>query len=94
MLALSGSIASHDIDAYVPPGRPHPPLLLVAADQDLDHIRDSATPTVEALTARGCDTRRVTVMQRDHWYAAEASTGDGVTVQQAMRDALRRWTGQ
>jgi hypothetical protein len=30
---------------------------------------------------------------RDHWYAAEAVTDSGETVQQAMRAALRRWTG-
>jgi hypothetical protein len=33
------------------------------------------------------------VLGRDHWYAAEAMTSDGVTVQGVMRAALRRFTG-
>jgi dienelactone hydrolase len=93
VLALSGTMMECDIDAYVmPSGRP-PPLLLVAAGQDVDYIRDGAGPMVEAMRTRGCDARLVSVPNRDHWYAAEAVTADGGTVQQALREALRRWTG-
>lgn len=93
VLALSGSIAPHDIDAYLAPSRPHPPLLLVTAEHDLDYLREGAAPMVEALRAHGCDARRVTVPARDHWYAAEAVTSDGGTVQEALRASLRQWTG-
>jgi LDH2 family malate/lactate/ureidoglycolate dehydrogenase len=46
------------------------------------------------MRAKGCDARHVQVPGRDHWYAAEAMTNAGVTVQQAMRAALRDWTGR
>ena len=93
VLALSGSIAPHDIEAYLARSRPHPPLLLVTAEHDLDYLREGAAPMVVALRAHGCDARRVTVPGRDHWYAAEAATSDGGTVQQVLRAALRQWTG-
>lgn len=93
VIALSGVMNADDIAAYVRPGRPHPPLLLVAADQDLGYVRNAAAPTLDALRAAGCDARGATVLGRDHWYAAEAMTETGLTVQDRMRDALRRWTG-
>jgi predicted esterase len=93
VLALSGTMMECDIAAYASPDRRPPPLLLLAAGQDVDYIRDGAAPMVGAMRARGCDARLVTIPNRDHWYAAEATTSEGGTVQQAMREALRRWTG-
>lgn len=94
VLALSGSIAADDIETYLGPSGRHPPLQLVVAEQDLDYLRDGAGPMVEAMRSHGCDARLVTVPGRDHWYAAEAATSAGGTVQETMRDALRRWTGR
>jgi acetyl esterase/lipase len=93
VIALSGTMMDVDIEAYLPRGTRHPPLLLFAAEQDVGYIRDGAAPMVQAMQARGCDATLATVPGRDHWYAAEAVTGGGATVQQTMRDALRRWTG-
>lgn len=92
VLALSGTMMDVDIDAYLPHDGLYPPLLLIAAEHDVDYIRDSAAPMVEAMRSRGCDARLATVPQRDHWYAAEAITSEGTTVQGTMRAALRRWT--
>ncbi len=93
VLALSGSMGVEDIAAYLPPGQPHPPTLLLVAEGDLPAMREAAGPMMAALRETGCDAHQVTVLGRDHWYAAEANTDAGMTVQQVMRDALRRWVG-
>ncbi len=93
VISLSGLMQPEDIAAHVTPGRPHPPLLLVVAEQDLPSMRDGAGPMAQGLRARGCAVRQATVLGRDHWYAAEAPTDAGGTVQQVMRAALRDWTG-
>ena len=93
LLSLSPMIALEDIDAHMPPGKPQPPMLLVVAEQDIGYLRDNAPPMARALREHGCEVRHVTVQGRDHWYAAEAMTDVGMTVQQAMRAALRDWTG-
>lgn len=93
VLALSGTMAEADIAAYLPAGSGHPPLLLLTAENDIGYIRDGAPPMIAAMRARGCDARHVSVPGRDHWYAAEATTADGPTVEAVLRDALRRWTG-
>ena len=92
VIALSGTMADADIAAYLPAGAAHPPLLLITAEHDVGYIRDGAPPMVAAMRARGCDARHVAVPGRDHWYAAEAVTAGGPTVEQVLRDALQRWT--
>ncbi|MFO1082008.1 MAG: alpha/beta hydrolase fold domain-containing protein [Reyranellaceae bacterium] len=93
VLALSGTMMPEDIEAHVRSGDKLPPLLVVAAEEDVPYIRDGAAPMVQALRERGCDARRVRVPRRDHWYAAEAVTDTGQTVQAVLRDAVRAWTG-
>lgn len=93
VIALSGTMADADVAAYLPAGGKHPPLLLFTAQHDIGYIRDGAAPMVSAMRARGCDARHVSVPGRDHWYAAEAATADGPSVEAVMRDTLRRWTG-
>lgn len=94
VIALSGMMQQEDIAAHLAPGRAVPPLLLISADNDLGYVRDGVGAMVQAMGAAGCAARHVTVTGRDHWYAAEAMTDAGVTVQQAMRAALREWGGQ
>ncbi len=93
VIALSGTMADADVSAYLPKGDAHPPLLLITAEHDIGYIRDAASPMVAAMQARGCEAQHVSVPGRDHWYAAEAATEKGPTVEMVMRDALRRWTG-
>lgn len=93
VLALSGLIQPEDIEAHVPPGIALPPMLVVMAEADVASMLDFAPRVVAAMRERGCAVRLVTIPGRDHWYAAEAMTDAGVTVQQAMRAALRDWTG-
>lgn len=93
VIALSGTMAEADVAAYLPAGGKHPPLLLLTAEHDVGYIRDGAAPMISAMRARGCDARHVSVPGRDHWYAAEAATADGPSVEAVMRDTLRRWTG-
>jgi len=93
VLSLSGLMAQEDIAAHMAPGRPHPPLLMILAEQDIGYLRENAPPMVQAMRERGCDARLVGVPGRDHWYAAEALTDTGASVQQAIRAALRAWTG-
>lgn len=93
VLALSGLIQPEDIVAHVTPGAALPPLLLVLAEEDVGSIRMFGPGMVTAMGERGCAARLVQVPGRDHWYAAEAMTDAGLTVQQAMRAALRDWTG-
>ncbi len=93
VLALSGLIQPEDIAAHVPPGAALPPVLVVMAEADVASMLDFAPRVVAAMHERGCAARLVNIPGRDHWYAAEAMTDAGVTVQQAMRGALRDWTG-
>lgn len=93
VLALSGTMMADDIARHVSPSRPQPALQLVVADGDVGYVRDGAGPMVEAMRDHGCDARVAWVAGRDHWYAAEAITDSGATVQTVLRDALRRWTG-
>lgn len=93
VLSLSGLMQVEDIAAHVAPGRPHPPLLMVLAEDDIGYLREGGAAMVQALRGRGCDARLVGVPGRDHWYAAEAMTDAGVPLQQAVRAALRDWTG-
>lgn len=89
VLALSGSLDLADV-------RPGllPPLLMLSAEHDVGYIADGTPGIVAGMRAKGCDARHIQVPGRDHWYAAEAMTEAGVTVQQAMRAALRDWTGR
>lgn len=89
VLALSGSLDLADVR----PG-PLPPLLMLSAEHDVGYIADGTPGIVAGMRAKGCDARHIQVPGRDHWYAAEAMTEAGVTVQQAMRAALRDWTGR
>lgn len=93
VLSLSGLMQVEDIATHVAPGRPQPPLLMVLAEEDIDYLREAGAAMVQALRERGCDARLVGVPGRDHWYAAEAMTDAGVPLQQAVRAALRDWTG-
>ena len=93
VLSLSGLMQVEDIVAHVAPGRPQPPLMMVVAEHDVGYLRDAGAAMVRALRERGCDARLVGVPGRDHWYAAEAMTDAGVTLQQVLRAALRDWTG-
>ena len=93
VLSLSGIMAAEDVAAHMAPGGAHPPLLAIVAGEDIGYLRDGVPPMVAAMRDRGCDARLVRIPGRDHWYAAEAMTDAGVTVQQAMRGALRDWTG-
>lgn len=93
VLSLSGLMAVEDVGAHMAMGQRQPPLLMVVAEHDVGYLRDGAPPMVQAMRARGCDARLLTVPGRDHWYAAEAMSDAGITVQQAMRAALRTWTG-
>ena len=93
VLALSGTIMADDIVRHISPSRPQPALQLVVADGDVGYVRDGAGPMVEVMRDHGCDARVAWVAGRDHWYAAEAITDSGATVQTVLRDALRRWTG-
>ena len=93
VIALSGILQPEDIDAYVHKDWPQPPLLAVVAEHDVGYIAAAAEPMIEALRQRACDARLAWVPGRDHWYAAEAATDLGQSVQAVLRDALRRWTG-
>lgn len=93
VLALSGTMMADDIARHISPSRPQPALQLVVADGDVGYVRDGAGPMVEAMRGRGCDARVAWVAGRDHWYAAEAITDSGASVQAVLREALRRWTG-
>ena len=93
VIALSGLMQPEDIAAHMPPGRNKPPLLLISAEYDISYLRDAAAPMVAAMRQRGCDAHLRRVPGRDHWYAAEAATDAGPSVQQVMRAALREWTG-
>ena len=93
VVALSGIMEPEDLRAHVSPGQPHPPLLLVAAENDLGYIVDGAEQTVHVMREKGCDARLVRVPGRDHWYAAEADTDTSRSVQEVVLSALRRWTG-
>ena len=93
VLSLSGTIDVADIAAHARPG-PVPPLLMISAEHDVGYIVEATPRVLDAMRARGCDARHVHVPGRDHWYAAEAMTGAGITVQQALRTTLREWTGQ
>jgi len=93
VLALSGTMMADDIARYLSPSRPQPALQLVVADGDVGYVRDGADPMAAAMQQRGCDARVAWVTGRDHWYAAEAVTDSGATVQAVLREALRRWTG-
>ncbi|MEI6161539.1 MAG: hypothetical protein WCP77_17025, partial [Roseococcus sp.] len=86
-------IQPEDIEAHVAPGTALPPMLVVMAEADVGSMLDFAPRVVAAMSERGCAVRLVNIPGRDHWYAAEAMTDAGVTVQQAMRAALRDWTG-
>jgi acetyl esterase/lipase len=89
VLALSGSLDLADVR----PG-PLPPLLMLSAEHDIGYIADGTPGIVAGMRAKGCEARHIRVPARDHWYAAEAMTEAGVTVQQAMRAALSDWTGR
>jgi dienelactone hydrolase len=93
VIALSGLMQPEDVATHMAPGKPHPPVLLLAAEEDLPSVRDWAKPMAQAMRERGCAVRHLVVQGRDHWYAAEALTDVGMTVQQAMRAALLEWTG-
>lgn len=92
VLSLSGTIDLADIAAHVVPGAV-PPLVMISAEHDIGYIVESTPGVMGALRKRGCDVRHVQVPGRDHWYAAEAMTDAGMTVQQVLRRALRDWTG-
>jgi len=83
VLSLSGTMDTADIR----PGA-MPPVLMISAEEDVGYIID-ATPRVAAALGG----RQLRIPGRDHWYPAEAMTDAGMTVQQAMRAALRDWTG-
>ena len=93
VISLSGLMAPEDIAAHMPPGKAQPPLLMILAEEDVGYLVQDAPPMVQAMQARGCAARLLRVPGRDHWYAAEAATEAGLSVQQAMRQALRDWTG-
>jgi acetyl esterase/lipase len=93
VIALSAMMQAEDLVAHMEPGGGYPPLLLLTAEQDLPSVTLGAGPGIAALTAAGVEVAHRRVPGRDHWYAAEAVTDSGETVQQAMRAALRRWTG-
>jgi acetyl esterase/lipase len=93
VLSLSGMMHLADVAAYLRPGAPQPPVLLVVAEEDVAYLRQSTPLMQAAMRERGCDATLVTVPGRDHWYAAEAATDAGGTVQAALRAALRQWTG-
>ncbi|MCA3362535.1 MAG: alpha/beta hydrolase fold domain-containing protein [Roseomonas sp.] len=92
VVSLSGTMDIADIAAHRR-SDPMPPLLMIHAEQDIGYIAETTPRLGEAMRAAGCDARSIQVLGRDHWYAAEAMTDAGVTVQQAMRAALRDWTG-
>lgn len=92
VIALSGAMQAEDVAHYLVPGRPHPPLLLLVAERDLDYVAAWAPPTVAAFQAAGAEARLLRIQDADHWYQAEAATADGPSVQEAMLAALRRWT--
>jgi dienelactone hydrolase len=94
VLALSGLIQPEDIEAHVTPGAALPPMQVVMAEADVASMLDFAPRVVAAMRERGCTIRLARIPGRDHWYAAEAMTDSGGTVQQVMRAALRDWTGQ
>lgn len=93
VIALSGVMQLEDIAAHMEPGGAYPPLLLFTAGQDLGYVAAGAAPSLAAMRQMGVDGTHRLVPGRDHWYPAEAPTDTGETVQQAMRAALRRWTG-
>lgn len=93
VIALSGVMQAEDIAAHMEPGPAYPPLLLLTAEQDLSYVAAGAAPSLAAMRRAGVDCTHRLVPGRDHWYPAEAMTDAGETVQQAMRAALRRWTG-
>ncbi|MBX9751192.1 MAG: alpha/beta hydrolase [Roseococcus sp.] len=94
VLALSGLIQPEDIAAHARPGLALPPMLLVMAEADVGSVLTFGPGMVQTLREHGSDARLVQVPDRDHWYCAEAMTDAGMTVQQALRAALRNWTGQ
>jgi acetyl esterase/lipase len=93
VLSLSGLMQPEDIAACMAPGQAHPPLLMLVAEEDVPYLIEAAPAMVAAMRERGCDARLIHVPGRDHWYAAEAATDAGGTVQQVLRAAVRNWTG-
>lgn len=93
VIALSGVMEPEDLQAHVRSGQTHPSLLLIAAENDLGYIAQGAERTVRTMRESGCNARLVRVPGRDHWYAAEAMTDTGASVQETVRATLRDWMG-
>lgn len=81
VLSLSGLMAVEDVAAHMATGAAQPPLLMIVAEQDIGYLRDAAPAMARAMRERGCDARLLGLPGRDHWYAAEARTDAGLTVQ-------------
>lgn len=94
VVSLSGTMQPADLAAHLPPGRRAPPLLLVAAEHDLDSVLGPAEANIAALRATGAEASLVRVPGQDHWYPAEAATDAGGSVEAVMETALRRWMGR
>jgi len=91
VIALSGVMQPEDVRAYLTADRHHPPLLLIAAENDLGYVVTGVEQTAQGMRAAGGDVRVVRVPVRDHWYAADAPTDTGETVYASIRSALSRW---
>lgn len=93
VLALSGVMTAPDMAAHLAVPGPKPPVLFITAEHDLDDLGPAEmAAALGAFRAAGVAAGHLTVPGEDHWYAAEAPTAGGVSVEGAMWHALRRWT--
>lgn len=75
VVSLSGYLDPIDlaIHARSLPHRPHPAVLLVRAEHDLDYIRAATPAMADALRALGVPCECATVPGHDHFYPARAT---------------------
>ncbi|RYY95796.1 MAG: hypothetical protein EOO24_22225 [Comamonadaceae bacterium] len=99
VIALSPYMHDLDLARNVPGARPGPPVLLAGADRDLPHIAAQLPAMVRWLRERLPVVRQLTIVDVDHFYAADAlvegdaEPGTRVSLEQAMTDFLHETIG-
>jgi acetyl esterase/lipase len=72
VIALSPYLHDLDLARNVPGPRPGPPLLLASAERDLSHIAAQMPSMIQWLRPRLPVVKRLTVLEVDHFYPADA----------------------
>jgi dienelactone hydrolase len=100
VIALSPYLHDQDLARNIPAPRNGPPVMLAGAERDLPHIAAQMPPTVRWLRDRLPVVRRLTVLDVDHFYPADAAVQDDqapqarCTLEEAMTDFLHATIGQ